>query len=219
MTQNCPPSQPAPGRGQLSGYGRQRQRVALQAPEPRWAPLGAVPAQYQPSVPPAPTAAQKSWTWRILGVVLSSALLLFVCMALVGVGFVELDDARQGASVGFGETVTGRSGVGLTVTNPRTYYVDNESIVGPDEQAYEVVLTVVNGTTNPVGTSRITMSATVDTAPADPIYLGGLTTQDITPGQQLRIPFRFKVQDGPAGPLRIAVQDASNEPVVFTGSL
>ena len=63
------------------------------------------------------------------------------------------------------------------------------------------------------------MHATVDTVPADPIDLDGLTAQDIAPGQQLTIPFRFKVQDGPSGPLQIAVEYADNEPVVFTGSL
>jgi hypothetical protein len=145
---------------------------------------------------------------------------LFVAgAALVGAGFSEVDASRQDGRVQFGETFTDPSGVRLTVTNPRTYYVDNEFVVGPDEQAFEVVVTVINGTTNPIDSSLITEHATVDTDPADPIDLDGLTAQDIAPGQQLTIPFRFKVQDGPSGPLQIAVEYADYEPVVFTGSL
>ena len=59
----------------------------------------------------------------------------------------------------------------------------------------------------------------VDTAPADSIDLGRPTAQDIAPGQQSTIPFRFKVQDGPSGPLQIAVECADNDLVIFTGSL
>jgi hypothetical protein len=151
--------------------------------------------------------------------VLGSALVLFVvCTALAGAGFSEMGDTHQGV-VQFGETFTDTSGVGLIVTNPRTYYIDNESVVGPDEQAYEIVVTVINATKDPIGSSLVTVHATVDTAPADPVYLDGLTAQDIGPGQQLRIPFRFKVQDGPSGPLQIAVAYADNEPVVFSDTL
>ena len=91
--------------------------------------------------------------------------------------------------------------------------------MGPDEQAYEIVVTVVNGTQNPIASSLIRVHARVDTAPADSIDLGRLTAQDIAPGQQLTIPFQFKVQDGPSGPLQIAVEYADNDPVIFTGSL
>jgi hypothetical protein len=140
-------------------------------------------------------------------------------MALAGAAFSETDDTRQGGRAQFGETFTDTSGVGLTVTNARTYYVDTQSVVGPHEQAFEIVVTVTNGTKNPIGSSLLTANATVDTAPADPISLDGLRAQDIAPGQQLTIPFRFKVQDGPPGPLQIAVEYAENQPVVFTGSL
>ncbi len=221
--QDYPPSQAAPGRGEHVVYGPQRASAAGQAPQPQWAPLGAVPAQYQPSVRPAPTAKRRRrWTWPlpVLGVVLGGALVLFVlCTALVGAGFSEMDDARQGVRAQFRETVTDTSGIGLTVTDPRTYYVDDESVVGPDEQAYEIVVTVVNGTQNPIASSLISVHARVDTAPADSIDLGRLTAQDIAPGQQLTIPFQFKVQDGPSGPLQIAVEYADNDPVIFTGSL
>jgi hypothetical protein len=221
--QDYPPSQAAPGRGEHVVDGPRRASAAGQAPQPQWAPLGAVPAQYQPSVRPAPTAKRRRrWTWPlpVLGVVLGGALVLFVlCTALVGAGFSEMDDARQGVRAQFRETVTDTSGIGLTVTDPRTYYVDDESVVGPDEQAYEIVVTVVNGTQNPIASSLISVHARVDTAPADSIDLGRLTAQDIAPGQQLTIPFQFKVQDGPSGPLQIAVEYADNDPVIFTGSL
>ena len=221
--QNFPPSQPEPGRGQHLGYGPRRPSAAGQAPEPQWAPLGAVPAQYQASVRPTPAAERRRrWTWPlpVLSVVLGSALVLFVvCTALVGAGFSEMDDARQGVRVQFGETVTDTSGIGLTVTDPRAYYVDEESVVGPDEQAYEIVATVVNGTQKPIASSLIRVHAMVDTAPADSIDVGRLTTRDIAPGQRLTIPFRLKVQDGPSGPLQIAVEYADHDPVIFTGSL
>jgi hypothetical protein len=130
-----------------------------------------------------------------------------------------MDDARQGVRAQFGETVTDTSGIGLTVTNPRAYYVDEESVVGPDEQAYEIVVTAVNRTQNPIASSLISVHAMVDTAPADSIDVGRPTAQDIAPGQRLTIPFRFKVQDGPSGPMQIAVEYADNDPVIFTGSL
>ena len=137
----------------------------------------------------------------------------------VSAGFSEMDEARQGVRVQFGETVTDTSGIGLTVTDPRAYYVDEEAVVGPDEQAYQIVVTVVNRTQNPIASSLIRVHAMVDTTPADSIDLGRLTAQDIAPGQQLTIPFRFKVQDGPSGPLQIAVEYVDNDPVIFTGSL
>jgi hypothetical protein len=143
--QSCPPSQPAPERdGRQSGCGRRQWYAAVQVPEPRWAPRGAVP--------PVPPAAQQRWGWRwplvALGMVLGSALVLFVVSMGLGAGFNEVDDAGRGGTVQIGATFTDESGLGLTVSNARMYYVDNESIVGPDEQAYEVVVTVVNGTTN-----------------------------------------------------------------------
>ena len=89
----------------------------------------------------------------------------------------------------------------------------------PDEQAYEIVVTVVNATQKPIASSPIGVHAMVDTAPADSIDVGRPTARDIAPGQQLTIPFRFKVQDGPSGPLQIAVEYVDNDPVIFTGSL
>jgi hypothetical protein len=62
------------------------------------------------------------------------------------------------------------------------------------------------------------VNATVDTVAADLIHVDGRTSRGIAPGQQLKIPFRFKVQDGVVGSLQIAVQYGGSEPVVFTGS-
>jgi hypothetical protein len=59
--------------------------------------------------------------------------------------------------------------------------VDTESVVGPDEQAFEIVVTVTNGTKNPIDSSLLSVSAAVDMAPADPIDLDGLSAQDIAP--------------------------------------
>ena len=124
--QDCPLSQPEPGRGRHVVDGPRRPSAAGQALAPQWAPLRAVPAQYQPSVRPASTAERRRrWTWPlpVLSVVLGGALVLFgVCTALVGAGFSEMDDARKGIGVRFGETVTDTSGIGLTVTDARTYY-------------------------------------------------------------------------------------------------
>ena len=165
------------------------------------------------------------WRWPhgvlcVLCVVCGGALVLVVVhIALAGAAFSEMGDTGQGGRAQFGERFTDTSGVGLTVTDARTYYVDNASVVGPDEQAFEIVVTVTNGTKNPIDSSLLTVNAAVDRAPADRIHRHGLSAQDIAPGQQLRIPFRFKVQDGPPGPLKIAVGYADNQPVMFTGSL
>jgi hypothetical protein len=219
-----PPS-PAPGPGQQSWQtGPQPRSAAREAPQPQWAPLGAVPTQYQPAVPLAPTtgAGRKRWRWPLgvlCAVCVGALVLVVVHIVLAGAAFSEIGDTRQGGRAQFGERYTDTSGAGLTVTDARTYYVDTESVVGSNEQAFEIVITVTNGTTNPIDSSLLTVNATVDRAPADPIDLDGLSAQDIAPGQQLRIPFRFTVQDGPPGPLQIAVGYADNQPVVFTGSI
>ena len=105
----------------------------------------------------------------------------------------------------------------MTVTSPRTYHVDNESVVGARRAGLRGP-GHVNGTNNPIGSSLVTVNAAVDTVAVDPIDLAGLTAQEIASGQQLTIPFRFKVQDGPSGPLQIAVKYAEDEPVMFTDS-
>jgi len=64
------------------------------------------------------------------------------------------------------------------------------------------------------------MNATVNSAPADQIFDGAaLTTQNIAPGQQLKVPFRFTMPRSASGPLQIAVTDTFNEPVFFTGRI
>jgi hypothetical protein len=141
------------------------------------------------------------------------------CTAILGAGVMAIDDARQGGTVKIGETFTYASGIALTVSQPKPFDANNALIVGSEEKAYEVVVTVTNGTENPVGSALIVSNATVNSTPAEAIYVDGLPTQDIAPGQQLAIPFRFKVDDATSGPLQIAVTDTFNKPVFFNGSL
>lgn len=178
--------------------------------------------QYPPQQQPygyQPQKKRKVWPWVLLAVVMVPILGFVGCMALVGAGAKAVDDAREGGTVKLGESFTYKSGLGLAVSTPEPVDVNNEFIVAAGEKAYEVTVTVTNGTKDAVGASLITMNATVGGAPAEAIYLDGLPTQNIAPGQQLAIPFKFKVKKGQSGPVQVAVQDTFNEPVFFTGSL
>lgn len=174
------------------------------------------PPQYQQA---PPQKRRRIWPWVLLAVVMVPILGFVACTALVGGAVNAVDQARQGGTVAIGETFTYQSGLSLSVSQPAPYDAGNEFIVGPDEDAYEATVTVVNGSDAPVGATLITMNATVDSAPAEQIFDSGLPTQDIAPGQTLKIPFRFKVPEGTSGPLQIAVTDTFNEPVFFTGRL
>ena len=135
-------------------------------------------------------------------------------------GVAAVDQARQGGTIAIGETFTDQSGLALSVSAPAPYDAGNEFIVGADEQAYEVSVTIVNGTDRPVGAVLVTTNATVNSTPATQVFDESfLPTQDIAPGQQLVVPFRFKVPAGTTGPLQIAVTDTFNEPVFFTGKI
>jgi len=156
----------------------------------------------------------------LLAVALVPLLGFAACTALVGGAISAVDQARQGGTVTIGETFTYDSGLAITTAAPTPYDAGNEFIVAPGEQAYEVLVTVTNGTPNPVGATLITTNATVNNMPAAQVFDGAVfPTQDIAPGQALTIPFRFKVPAGTTGPLQIAVTGAFNEPVFFTGQL
>jgi len=122
----------------------------------------------------------------LLAVVLVPLLGFVACTAMVGGAVSAVDAQRQGGRVTIGETYTYASGLAVTVSQPQPYEVDNRFIVGPGEQAYEVSVTVVNGSDKPVSASLISKNATVNGAPAQEVF-GSATfaTQDIAPGQQL----------------------------------
>jgi hypothetical protein len=142
------------------------------------------------------------------------------CAALVSGAASSIQDSRQGGTVALGQTFTYKSGLALSASAPQPYRSDNQFTIATGEAGYETSVTVVNGTKNAVGATLITMNATVNNAPVERIYDGvAFPTQDIAPGQQLVIPFRFKVKKGTKGSLQIAVTDTFNEPVFFTGKL
>lgn len=175
--------------------------------------------QYIPPAPP-PRRKRRVWPWVLLGVVLVPILVIAACTALLSAGISGVEQARQGGTVAIGETFTYQSGLALTVSAPTPYTPSNEFVVPDGQTAYEVTVSAVNGTPNPVGATLIRINATVSNTPAQQVFDGAiLPTQDIAPGQQLDIPFRFQVPDGTTGPLQIAVTDSFNEPVFFTGAL
>lgn len=181
-------------------------------------PGGYPPAYGQPGYPPK--ARRRVWPWLLLGLVMVPVLLFVACTALVGGAISSVDKAREGGTVAIGETFTYASGVGITVAPPTPYTSDNQFEVAAGETAFEAAVTVVNGSDKPVSASLISKNATVNGAPAQEVF-GSATfaTQDIAPGQQLVLAFRFKVKEGTTGPLQIAVTDTFNEPVFFTGQL
>jgi hypothetical protein len=98
--------------------------------------------------------------------------------------------------------------------------VSNTYIVDKAETAYRGVVTVVNGTKTSASTALLTINVTVGSVAAERVFDDGLPpTQDLAPGQQAKVPFKFKVKKGTKGPLQISVSPSLNEPVFFTGSL
>ena len=163
---------------------------------------------------------RRIWPWVLLALVLIPVLLFAACTALVGGAVKSVDDARKGGTVNIGQTFSYASGLALTVSAPEPFTESNPYIVSRDEAAYEVTVTIKNGTKDPVGAALITTNVTVNSTPAEQIFDGNsLPTQDIAVGQQLQEPIRFKVKKTTRGPLQVAVTDTFNEPVFFTGTL
>jgi hypothetical protein len=163
---------------------------------------------------------RRIWPWILLTIVLVPVILFAGCTALLGAGVKAVDDARQGGTVGLGETFTYQSGLALSASIPKPYQSDNQFEIGRGEVGYEATITITNGTDKPVGAALITKNATVNGQPAQEIFgAGTLATQDIAPGQSLKLPFRFKTEAGAKGPLQIAVTDTFNEPVFFNGNI
>ena len=204
----APHHQPPPH----DGYSRQNGY-----PGQTWAP----PPQAQAQRAPVAPRRRRVWPWVLLGAVMAPVLLFVACSAVLAGGVAAVDNARQGGTVAFGETFTYQSGLALSAAAPTPYDADNEFIVGPTEQAFESLVTITNGTGQPVNSTLITMNVTAAERPAERIFLdaGGFPTQDIAPGQALQVPLRFKVPDGTTGALQVAVTDTFNEPVFFNGQL
>ncbi|WP_214368327.1 hypothetical protein [Pseudonocardia sp. H11422] len=170
---------------------------------------------------PTPPKKRKKWPWIVGALILIPILAFAGCTALVGGAVKAVDDARQGGTVSLGETYTYASGIALSASVPKPHDPKNQYIVAKNEQGWESTITITNGSTNPIGASLVTMSATANGAPAQQ-YWGdgnGLPTQQIAPGQSLAVPFQFKTPKGTKGPLQIGVTAELNEPVFFNGSL
>ena len=193
-------------------------------PPPR--PQDRIPAQrgaHQTGVPAKRRAAPRRrsrWPIVLTCLVLVPLLGLGACIGLVGMGAKAIDDSRKGGTVALGQSFRYASGVELAVTEPRSYKAPNQFSVERGNVAFESTVTITNGTSRPMSATLVTMNATVAGAPAKQVLDGDvLHTQDIAPGQQLKVPFRFQVPKGTAGQLQISVQDTFNEPVFFTGNL
>ena len=180
--------------------------------------FGPPPHTYQQQAP-APKR-RKVWPWVLLAVVLVPILGFVACTALVGGAVKAVDDARQGGTVEIGQSFTYAGGIGLATSPLKSYKPSNPYSLQQGEVAYETTVTVTNGTKDPIGAVTVTKSATVNGAPAGAVFdEGSLATQDIAPGQQLAIPFHFKVKRGTTGPVQISVAAMFNEPVFFTGKI
>lgn len=189
-------------------------------------PQDRIPAQrraHQVGAPPRrrPEPRRRSkWPIVVVCVLLVPLLGLGACVALIGTGVQAVDNARQGGTVALGQSFRYASGVELAVTEPSSYTAPNEFAVQRGNVAYEATVTITNGTSRAMSAALVSMNATVAGAPAARVLDGAiLPTQDIAPGQQLKVPFRFQVPKGTTGSLQIAVQDTFDEPVFFTGNL
>lgn len=167
-----------------------------------------------------PPKRRRVWPWVLLAALLVPILGFVACTAVLGAGISAVDNARKGGTVAIGETFTYASGLAITVSAPQRYTPSNEFMVTRGNEAYEVTVTIHNGTPNPVGAVLISTNATVAGAPAQQVFDESFwPNQDIAPGQALNAPFRFQVKKGTTGSLQIAVTDSFNEPVFFTGQL
>lgn len=168
----------------------------------------------------APPKRRRVWPWIVLAAILVPVLGFVGCTALVAGGVSAVQEQRAGGTLAIGETFSYADGLAITVAAPTPYQAENEFEIGDGEQGHEALITVVNGTDSPVGAVLITKNATVNGQPAQEVFgTATFATQDIAPGQQLVLPFRFKVAEGTTGPLQIAVTGAFNEPAFFTGQL
>jgi hypothetical protein len=131
----------------------------------------------------------------------------------------NLVSAGGGGAAKIGETFTLESGLSLNVTAPQKYTTGDTSVLGPGEQAYQVIVAVNNGSDEVVALPDVTISAVVNGSAAEAIYPDGPLTQAVEPGVQMNVPFRFKVKDGTTGALQISVRATSRKPVYFTGTI
>lgn len=175
---------------------------------------------HHPTASYLPRKRRRVWPWVLLTVVLVPIIVLVSCTALVGGAVKSIDDSRKGGTVKIGDTFTYKSGLALNVATPTPYDAKNQFTVGQGEVAYESIVTITNGTGKPVAATLITMNATLAGSPAQRVLdEATFPTQDIAPGQSLKVPFRFKTKAGQRGPLQIAVTDTFNEPVFFTATI
>lgn len=213
--------QPYPNQQPPNGqYANQQYATGQYAnqPGPGYAAVG-YGQQYSPPPPPAPKR-RRVWPWVLLAVVLIPVLLVVGCSALFVGGVSAVQSQREGGTVAIGQTFTYKSGLALTVSDISGYKSSNQFIVAKDESAFKGTVTVVNNTKSPVGAALLTINVTAGSTPAERIFEDApIPTQDVAPGQQLQVPFQFKVKKGTTGPLQVSVAADLNEPVFFTGVL
>ncbi|WP_226353569.1 hypothetical protein [Pseudonocardia sp. ICBG601] len=142
------------------------------------------------------------------------------CSALFVGGVNAVQEQRKGGTVAVGQTFTYKSGVALTVSDVVPYKSSNQFIVTKDEAAYKGLVTVVNGGKTQINAALVSINVTAASQPAERIFEDApLATQTIAPGQQLKIPFQFKVKKGTTGAVQIAVSADFNEPALFTATM
>ena len=75
------------------------------------------------------------------------------------------------------------------------------------------------GLANPVDTALMTIDVATGPHSDDRIFENAPPpTQDIAPGQQLKVPFAFTVVKQASGPLKVTVTAVLNQPAVFTAA-
>ncbi len=147
-------------------------------------------------------------------------LVVVSCSALFVGGVNAVQDQRAGGTLPIGQTFTYKSGLAVGVSDVAPTKVSNTYIVDKTETAYQGVVTIVNGTNTSASTALVTINITVGSVAAERVFDDGLPpTQDLAPGQQAKMPFKFKVKKGTNGPLQISVSPSLDEPVFFTGLL
>jgi hypothetical protein len=182
-------------------------------PTPWYSPLS--PTGGWPVLLPAVARQRRRrvWPW-LLGVV------VILAAGVSGWVFWLAPMARAASSanaVPIGASYTYPSGLVVTVSDIASYSSTNPDVIAAGDTAYRGIVTLMNGTANPVDTALMTIDVATGQHSDDRIFENAPPpTQDIAPGQQLKVPFAFTVVKQASGPLKVTVTAVLNQPAVFT---
>jgi hypothetical protein len=179
-------------------------------PHVPWSPTGGWPVL----LPPEPAGRRRRvWPWLLVVIVI-------VAVAVTAWVFLlapTVKDGRQAKSVAIGASYSYPSGLVVRVSDINAYTSTNPSIAASGDTAYRGTVTLVNGSSEKISSALMTIAVATGTHSDDRIFENAPPpTQDIAPGQQLKVPFAFTVVKQASGPLQVTVTAVLDQPAIFT---